>query len=215
MAWDRPFRVLVSAAAIAALAACGGGMSNIAPTAGTGAANAALPAPPKELQITQAPTAAIKQIDAAKGRDDINLGQWIYEEPLAVTANESLTNVWFAPCTAQPTPLLGFWYLALTSTTVAQQPVTIPACKLTKGQSAANFYIVEVDVSLSGVAITPLSNPAVVDGNGEWTFYANAKIYDFAADNIYAFWVAQSTAPPSTPSPTLTPATGGTDPGSV
>jgi hypothetical protein len=216
MSWDRPLRVLVTAAAIAALAACGGGgASSVMPSGASGASsNQTLPAPPKELEVAQAPTSRIQQIDAAKERDDINLGQWIYEEPLAVTANESLTNVWFAPCTAQATPLFGFWYLALTSYTVNQQPVTIPACKLTKGQSASNFYIVEVAVSLSGVVVTPLSNPAIVDANGEWTFNADQKIYDFAADSLYTFWVAQSTAPAPAPSPSATPA-GNPDPGSV
>ncbi len=200
MSWDRPLRVLVTAAAIAALAACGGGgTSGVMPSGGSAASNDTLPAPPKELQVTQAPTSRIQQIDAAKGRDDINLGQWIYEEPLAVTANQSLTNVWFAPCAAQSTPLFGFWYLALKNYTVNQQPVTIPACKLAKGQSASNFYIVEVDVSLSGVVVTSLSNAAEVDANGEWTFNADTKVYDFAADSLYTFWVAQSTAPASTP----------------
>jgi hypothetical protein len=216
MSWDRPLRVLVTAAAIAALAACGGGgASGSMPSAGA-ASNNTLPAPPKELEVTQAPTSRIQQIDAAKERDDINLGQWIYEEPLAVTASETLTNVSFERCTAQPTPLFGFWYLALMSYTVNQQPITIPACSLTKGQSASNFYIVEVAVSLSGVVVTPLTNPAIVDGNGEWTFNADQKVYDFAADSLYTFWVAQSTTPASTPTPSPTPTpSGGTDPGSV
>jgi hypothetical protein len=213
--WDRQLRIVVSAAAIAVLAACSGGMSGVAPMTAGGNSNDTVPAPPKELQITQAPTATIKQIDAAKGRDDLNLGQWIYQVPLAVTQSYSLTSVSFLnTCQNSPSPLLGFWYLTLTSITVAQQPVTIPACRFTsKGVSTANFYIVEVDVSLSGVVVTPLSQPVVVTGN-TWTFSANAKDYTFAADAIYAFWVAQSTAPTPTPSPTPTPA-GGTDPGSV
>jgi hypothetical protein len=215
--WDRQLRIVVSAAAIAVLAACSGGMSGIAPQAAGGTSNDTLPTPPKELQVTQAPSATIKQIDAAKGRDDINLGQWVYEVPLAVTANESLTSLPFLNvCENSPSPLIGFWYLALTSVTVAQQPVTIPACKFTtKNQSTANLYIVEVDVSLAGVVVTPLSQPVVASGN-TWTFNANAKVYTFAADNIYSFWVAQSTAPVSTPTPSPTPTpAGGTDPGSV
>jgi len=211
MSWDRQIRIVVSAAAIAVLAACSGGMSGVAPQAAGGTSNDTMPAPPKELQITQAPTATIKQVDAAKGRDDLNLGQWVYEVPLAVTPSYSLTSLPFLnTCQNSPSPLFGFWYLALTSVTVAQQPVTIPACKfVAKGVSVANFYIVEVDVSLSGVVVTPLSQPVVVSGN-TWTFSANAKDYTFAADAIYAFWVAESTAP----SPTPTPA-GGTDPGNV
>jgi hypothetical protein len=218
MSWDRQLRMVVSAAAIAVLAvACSGGMSGVAPQAAGGTSNDTLPAPPKELQITQAPTATIKQVDASKGRDDINFGQWVYEVPLAVTPSYSLTSLPFLnTCENSPSPLLGIWYLTLTSITVDQQPVTIPACHfMTKGVSTANFYIVEVDVSLSGVVVTPLSSPVVVSGN-TWTFNANAKVYSFAADNIYAFWVAQSTAPVSkpTPSPSPTPP-GGTDPGSV
>jgi hypothetical protein len=211
MSWDRQLRTIVSAAAIAVLAACSGGMSGVAPQAPAGTSNDTIPAPPKELQITQAPTATIKQVDAAKRRDDLNLGQWTYEVPLAVTPDYSLTSVpFFNTCQNSPSPLLGFWYLTLTSITVDQQPVTIPACKFTsKGVSTANFYIVEVDVSLAGVTVTPLSQPVVVSGN-TWTFSANAKAYVFAADNIYAFWVAQSTAPTPTPTPA-----GGTDPGSV
>jgi hypothetical protein len=216
MSWDRQIRIVVSAAAIAVLAvACSGGMTGVAPQPAGGTSNDTLPAPPKELQITQAPTATIKQVDAAKGRDDINFGQWVYEEPLAVTFNESLTSVPFlSTCQNSPSPLLGIWYLSLSSFTVAQQPVTIPACRsITKGFSTANLYLVEVDVSLSGVVVTALSSPVVVSGN-TWTFNANAKVYAFQADNIYAFWVAQSTAPASTPTPSPTPA-GGTDPGSV
>lgn len=206
MSWDRQLRIVVSAAAIAVLAAsCSGGMSGIDPQAAGGTANDTLPAPPKELQVTQAPSATIKQVDAAKGRDDIKLGQWLYEVPLAVTSNESLTSLPFLNvCEASPSPLIGFWYLALSNVTVAQQPVTIPACKFTtKSPSIANFYIVEVDVSLAGVVVTPLSQPVVASGD-TWTFNANAKAYTFAADNIYAFWVADYTGtgtPASTSSP--------------
>ncbi|MGC2129435.1 MAG: hypothetical protein WA629_04975 [Candidatus Aquilonibacter sp.] len=203
MSWDRQLRIVVSAAAIAVLAACSGGMSGVAPQVSGGTSNDTVPAPPKELQVTQAPTATIKQVDAAKGRDDLNLGQWQYEVPLAVTPGYSLTSLPFLnTCENSPSPLLGIWYLTLKSITVAQQPVTIPACKFTsKAVSTANFYIVQVDVSLSGVVVTPLSQPVVVSGK-TWTFYANAKGYTFAADNIYAFWVGNYTG---TGTPTSSP----------
>ena len=203
MSWDRQLRIVVSAAAIAVLAACSGGMSSMAPASGGGTSADTVPAPPKELQVTQAPTATIKQVDAAKGRDDLNLGQWRYEVPLAVTSGYSLTSLSFLnTCQNAPSPLFGFWYLTLSSITVAQQPVTIPACRFTsKATSVANFYIVQVDVSLSGIVVTPLSQPVVVSGN-TWTFYANAKAYTFAADNIYAFWVANYTG---TGTPTSSP----------
>jgi len=194
MSWDRSLRIFLSVAVIAAFAACGGG-SSVTPLAGSAAdSSASVATPPQELQIAQAPTSTIKQIDAVKGRDDLNLGLWQFEEPLQIVSDDTLSLPRFSAGCSVTDPLFGIWYLSLKSFTVAQQPVTIQACNFkSKGVSVANFYIVEIDVSLSSVVIQTLSDPVTVDANGEWTFYANAKGYEFAADNLYAFWVANYT----------------------
>ena len=194
MSWDRQLRIMVSAAAIVGLAACGGGgMTGVAPPGATGSASDSVAAPPKGLELTQAPSSTIKQVDAAKRRDDINLGQWQFEEPLQVVSDETLSLPKFVRSCTPIDPLFGIWYLSLTNVTVVQQPVTIPACSFrTKNVSIANFYIVQIDVSLSGVVVTTLSQPVVATGDS-WTFNANAKAFSFQADHIYAFWVANYT----------------------
>ncbi len=204
--WRRRLVGIATALAVIVLTACGGGTSSIAPATGVGPSNDAIAAPPAGLEITQAPTARIKQIDAAKGRDDLNLGDWQFEEPLQVVSDDTLSLPFFVKTCTPSNPLFGIWYLSLTNFSVAQQPVTIPACTFnSKGVSVANFYIIEVDVSLSGVVISTLSQPVQVDPNGEWTFSANAKEYSFAADNIYAFWVANYTGTGTPPYSTSTP----------
>lgn len=162
-------------------------------------------APPSTLQVTQAPTATIKQIDAEKRRDDL-LGPWQFEAPLQVVSDDTLSLPRFVRTCSPRNPLLGIWYLSLANFTVDQQPVTIPACSFSsKGVSVANFYVIEIDVSLSGVVISTLSQPVQVDPNGQWTFSANAKLYSFAADNIYAFWVANYTGAGTPPITTSAP----------
>lgn len=190
--WRRRFVGIASALVMIALTACGGGgTSNMAPpTTGNGAAPDV--APPSPLQLTQAPTATIKKIDAEKRRDD-TLGPWQFEEPLQVGANYSLSVPFYVRSCTPQLPLLAPWYLVLQTLEVPQSPVTIPACTFTpKNVSIANFYIVQVDVDLQALTVTvsPLSSAVVVSGKNQWTFNADQKIFTFNPYNVYSFWVA-------------------------
>jgi len=146
------------------------------------------------LQATSAPTDRIKAIDAAKERDDL-LGGWTFEEPLEVASGDTLALPRLVKSCSPLSPLFGYWYLSLKDFTVPNQTVTVPACTATskaKVVDPSTFYIVEIDVSLSGVAVTGISSPPVVVGD-TWQFSGNAKVFSFSADHIYAFWVAQYT----------------------
>jgi hypothetical protein len=194
-------RLIAAAAAIALATACAGGGTPALPgqtatqsaSGSSNGTNVATLAPPAGLQTAQAPASTIKRVDAEKGRDDLDLDVWDFEEPLQVDSSGALTSLPYISFCSPLDVLFGVWYLALNDTSLPMGATTIPACSmLTKG-STANFYVVQVDVSLEdGVVITPLAGPVQSDGK-EWTFSQLVKADTLQADHLYSFWVANYT----------------------
>jgi hypothetical protein len=229
MAWDRPIRVLVSAAAIAALAACGGGMSNIAPAAGGGASYAALPAAPKGLQVTQAPTSRLNAIESTVRPNAVAspssspaptpaptnaLTNWQLIEPLYVTPNLSFNVVpWVNQCTTLNADQ-GLWYIGLIPFSMPLSPFNLPACAIPSPAPSqwfakerpnsvipsARLYVVELDVSLFTITSTPIASESPTSPSGQFQMLPAQTAVTYQPGNLYSFFLAEwLNAPPAVP----------------
>lgn len=222
MSWDRPFRVLVGAAAIAALAACAGGMSNIAPTASVGTSNDAI-APPQGLEATAAPVSRFNQIEAQAHPDAVipspspssspedPLTNWQLLEPLAVSTKMTFSvPPWVRQC-ATISPLQGFWFVALFNFSTSLSQFDLPECTIPSPSPSqwftkvrpdsilpsARLYVVEFDVSLFSITSTPIASESP-DSSGEFVMQPLQSTITFQRDHLYAFFLGEwLNAPPA------------------
>jgi hypothetical protein len=221
MSWDRPFRVLVSAAAIAALAACAGGTSNIAPTASVGTSNDAI-APPQGLQATAAPASRFNQIEAQARPDAVGptpspsptedpLTNWQLLEPLYVSTNMTFgVPPWVRQC-ATISPLQGLWFVALFNFSTSLSQFDLPECTIPSPSPSQWFtkvrpnailpstrlYVVEFDVSLFSITSTPIASESPTS-SGEFVMQPLQSTITFQRDHLYAFFLGEwLNAPPA------------------
>ncbi|HTV93964.1 MAG TPA: hypothetical protein VMG98_14745 [Verrucomicrobiae bacterium] len=217
MSWDRRLHVLVCAAAIAALAACGGGASNLTPSAGsgTGSSEAAVP-PPQGLEATAAPASRFNQIESQYHSDVVTspspsaspapsvdpIANWQLLQPLYISANGTFSvPSWITQCTTL-SPLEGFWYLAFSKESIALSQFDLSECTLpspspsqwfTKERPSivalnAKVYVVEFDVGLFSIASTPIAQVAP-SASGTFDMVPLQPTLTLQADHLYAFFL--------------------------
>ena len=224
MSWDRRIGVLVSAAAIALLAACGGAGSAVTPAASVGASNdTAAPVPPQGLEATAAPVSRISQIEAQAQRDIVAspspsaspvdpIANWQLLEPLVISANSTFSVApWITQCTTL-SALQGFWYIAWTNVTLPVSQFAVPACTLPSPSPSQWFskerpsivalnqklYVVAFEVSLFSISSTPIAQVSPNTTAGEYVMVPLQPTLSLHADSLYAFFLGDwLPAPPA------------------
>lgn len=216
MSWDRSNRVLVSAAAIVVLAACAGGMSNVGPTTSIESSNNAVPAPPKGLQLAQAPTATIKQLEAqtrpnatvpspspsaAPGNP---LTNWQLLEPLYITPALSFKVLpWIKQCSTIDL-VQGVWYLGLFNFSMPLSPFDLPACTIPSPAQSQVFaaerpdsvlpstrlYVVEFDVDFASTTSTPIASESP-NSTSNFQMEPLESAVTYKPGHLYAFFLAE------------------------
>ena len=224
MAWDRRIGVLVCAAAVSLLAACGGGASSITPMTGVGASSDAVaPVPPQGLEATAAPASRISQIEAQAQRDISAspsptaspvdpIANWQLLEPLVISANATFSVApWIRECQTL-TALQGFWYIAWTNVSLPVSQFEVPACTLPSPSPSQWFtktrpsivalnqklYVVAFEVSLFSITSTPIAQVSPNTTTGEYVMVPLQPTLSLHADSLYAFFLGDwLPAPPA------------------
>jgi hypothetical protein len=193
-------------------AGCAGGSSSTLPLGNSAQNDAA--APSHYLSATSAPAQSVKKIDdavAGGGSSSSPTPLWQFVEPLDVSDSGTFSVPSSVTQCAPMDPLFGVWYLALKSFTTPMSYVTLPTCTiatpapagrvLTSVRTAAviqsptpgpdsNLYLVELQVGLFSISLTPVAGPAYITPSNTWYFPALENNLSFQKDTIYSFYVS-------------------------
>jgi hypothetical protein len=194
-------------------AGCAGGSSSTLPLGNSAQNDAA--APSHYLSATSAPAQSVKKIDDAVagggGSSSSPTPLWQFVEPLDVSDSGTFSVPSSVTQCAPMDPLFGVWYLALKSFTTPMSYVTLPTCTiatpapagrvLTSVRTAAviqsptpgpdsNLYLVELQVGLFSISLTPVAGPAYITPSNTWYFPALENNLSFQKDTIYSFYVS-------------------------